>query len=93
MQRLHNWGNNVIIVQVNGIVKIISVIKNLGAETKRPQVLVCYDLMEGLTNEEEDLTFETKPKLFSIGTITILDETISLLTIGVSEIKINGDLN
>jgi hypothetical protein len=42
----------------------------LGIETRRPQVLVCYDLMEGLINEEEYLIFETKPKLFSIGTIT-----------------------
>jgi hypothetical protein len=45
--------------------------------------------MEGLTYEEEDMIFETKPKLFSIGTITILDETISLLNVGVSNIKIN----
>ncbi len=36
------------------------------------------------------MIFETKPKLFSIGTITILDETISLLNVGVSNIKING---
>jgi hypothetical protein len=27
--------------------------------------------MEGLTDEEEDLIFETKPKLFSINTITL----------------------
>jgi len=29
--------------------------------------------------------------LFSIGTIIILDETISLLNVGVSDIKINGE--
>jgi hypothetical protein len=57
----------VIIVQGNGIVGTISINKELGAKTRRPQVLVCYDLMEGLINEEEDLIFETKPKLFSIG--------------------------
>jgi hypothetical protein len=43
----------------------------LGAETRRPQVCVCYDLMKGLTYEEEELIFETKPKLFSIGMITL----------------------
>jgi hypothetical protein len=39
--------------------------------------------MEGLIDEEEDLIFETKPKLFSIGIITILDETISLINVGI----------
>ncbi len=34
----------------------------LGVETRRPQVFVCYDFMEGLTYEKEDLIFETKPK-------------------------------
>jgi hypothetical protein len=40
-------------------------------------------MMESLTNEKEDLIFEIKPKLFSIGTIIILNETISLLSVGV----------
>jgi len=42
----------------------------LGTETRRPQVFVCYDLMEGLTDEEEDMIFEIEPKLFSINIIT-----------------------
>jgi hypothetical protein len=67
----HDWGNNVIIVQGNGIVRTILVNRKLGVETKRPQVLVCYDLMEGLTYEEEDLIFEIEPKLFTIGTIIL----------------------
>jgi hypothetical protein len=46
--------------------------------------------LEGLTNEE-DMIFQTKPKLFSIGIIIVLDETISLLSIGVSEITINEE--
>jgi hypothetical protein len=44
--------------------------------------------MEGLTNEE-NLIFEIEPKLFSIGIITISNETISLLNVGIIEIKIN----
>jgi len=59
----------------------------LGVKTRRPPVLVCYDLMEGLTYEEEDLVFETKPKLFSIGTITLLEEIVSLLNVRMSKIK------
>jgi hypothetical protein len=49
----------VIIVQGNGIIKIISINKKLGVKIRRPQVLVCYDLMECLTYEKEDLIFET----------------------------------
>ncbi len=55
----------------------------MGAEFKRPKLLICYDLMEGLTYEEENLIFEIKLKLFSIGTITLLEETISFLSIGM----------
>jgi len=65
----HDWGNSVISIQGNGTIITISINKKLGVETKRPQVLVCYDLMEGLIDEEEDLIFETKLELFSIGTI------------------------
>ncbi len=59
----------------------------MGIETRRPQILVCYDLMQGLTYEEEDLIFETKLELLLIGTITFSEETLSLLNIGVLEIK------
>ncbi len=62
----HDWGNDVIIVQANGTVRTISINMKFGVETKRPQVLICYDLMEGLTNEKEDIIFETKLELFSI---------------------------
>jgi hypothetical protein len=72
MQRFtHDWGNNVIIVQGNGIITIILVNKKLGGETTRPQVFVCYDLLEGLINGKEDLIFKIELKLFSIGIITI----------------------
>ncbi len=63
----------------------------MGIKTKRPQVFVYYDLVEGLIDEEENLIFETKPKLFSIRTIIISDETISLLSIGVLEIRISTE--
>jgi hypothetical protein len=87
----HDWGNNVIIVQGNGIVKTILVNKKLGAKTRRAQIFVCYDLLEGLANEEEDLIFKIELELFSIGTITISEETMSLLSIGVLKIRINEE--
>jgi hypothetical protein len=61
----------------------------LGTKTKRPQIFVCYDLLERLTDEKKS-DFKNKPKLFSIGIIIILDETVSLLNIGVLEVIING---
>ncbi len=59
----------------------------MGVEPKRPQVLVCYHLMEGLTNDEEDLIFEIELELLLIGTITLLEETVSLSSVGVSKIR------
>jgi hypothetical protein len=43
--------------------------------------------MEGLTDEEEDLIFEIEPKLFSVNTSTLSEETVSLLNVRVSKIK------
>jgi hypothetical protein len=40
-----------------------------------------------MEDEEEDLIFETKPKLFSIGTIIFLKERISLLSVGMLRIR------
>jgi hypothetical protein len=55
----------------------------LGVETKRPQVFVCHDLTECLTNEEKDLIFEIEPELFSIGTIIFSKKMVSLLIVGL----------
>jgi hypothetical protein len=70
----HNWGNNVIIVQGSRRVRTILGNRKLGVKTRRPPLLVRYDLMEGLIDEEKDLIFETKPKLFSIGTIILSEK-------------------
>jgi hypothetical protein len=35
--------------------------------------------------------FETEPKLFLINTITVSNETISLLSVRFTDIKINGE--
>jgi hypothetical protein len=49
--------------------------------------------MRRLTNEEEDLIFEAKPKLFSIGIITLSKEIISLLSVGVLVIRSTEEYN
>ncbi len=63
----------------------------MGTEIRRHQVLVCYDLLERLTDEKEDLNFETELELFSIGTIIISNEKNSLLSVGMSKIKISEE--
>jgi hypothetical protein len=52
--------------------------------------LVCYDLMERLTNEEEDVIFETKPKMFSIGTLHS-QKNNSLVNVRMSKIRSTKD--
>jgi hypothetical protein len=56
----HVWGNNTIIIQGTSIIRTIPITKKLGAPTKRPNVLVCYDFHSGISNKEEDLMFATK---------------------------------
>jgi hypothetical protein len=68
---------NIITIQGNGTVWTIIIIKHLGGEVRKPEVLLCYDYHNGITNEEEDF-FATEPKLFSIGTINLLETTQSM---------------
>jgi hypothetical protein len=68
----HDWGNDIVIIQGNGRVRIITITKHLGGEVRRPNVLLCYDYQNVITIEE-DIIIITKPKSFSIRTINFLD--------------------
>ncbi len=68
----HDWGSNTITIQGNGIVKIITITKHLRSELRKQEVLFYYDYQNDITNEEEDIIFVTKPKLFSIGITSLL---------------------
>jgi hypothetical protein len=41
----------------------------LGGEVRRPEMLLCYDYQNGIT--DEDIIFDTELKLFSIGIINL----------------------
>jgi len=56
----HGWGSKIVVIQGNGIVRIITITKHLGGEKRKPKVLLCYDFQNGITNEEEDIIFATK---------------------------------
>jgi hypothetical protein len=81
----HDWEDNTITIQGTIMVKIIILVtKKLGTPTKRPKVLICYDCHSIRADEEEDLMFTRKPRLFSIGTIVVptpikLEKPISLI--------------
>jgi hypothetical protein len=47
-------------------------LRNLEHEPNIKKMLVCYDFHLGIFDKEQDLMFDTKPKLFSIGTIVVL---------------------
>jgi hypothetical protein len=57
----HDWGNNTMIIQGNGMIRAIMMTKNLGTKVKQLKLLLCYDYHNGITNEEEDIIFVTKP--------------------------------
>ncbi len=69
---IHDWGNNLIIIEGNGTMQTITITKHLDNNTKCLKVLLCYNLMEGVTDEEV-VVFATKPNLFTFGTITLLE--------------------
>jgi hypothetical protein len=47
----HDWGNNIIIIQKTNIIRTILVPKKLGALTKHPKMLACYDFHFGIFYE------------------------------------------
>jgi hypothetical protein len=54
-----------------GIIWTIPITKKLGAPTKCPKMLICYDFHSKIFDKEEDLMFAIEPGLCSIGTISI----------------------
>ncbi len=55
----HDWGNNIITMQITNIVRTISTTKELGAPTKCLKMLVCYDFQFRISDKEEDLMLAT----------------------------------
>jgi hypothetical protein len=49
---IHDWGNNLVTIEGNGAIQMIPVIKYLDVNTKWPEVLLCYDFANGITDEE-----------------------------------------
>jgi len=76
----HDWGSNIVTIQGNGFrtIQTITVTKHLGSEVKRPKVLLCHIYQNGIIDEEKIIIFLTEPKLFSKGTINLLETVQSM---------------
>jgi len=51
----HDWDNNIVTIQGNGILKTIVVTKCFSNQTKRPKVPLCYEFQNRITNVEKDI--------------------------------------
>ncbi len=91
----HDWGCNIITIQGNGTIITITITKHLGGEVRRLKVLLCYDYHNGIIDEKENIIFATKPKLFSIGTISLLETSQSMKTIdaGIMDIDVKTNIS
>ncbi len=86
----HDWGNNFITIKGNGTVHTIAVIKHLESNTKCLEVLLYYDFVNGVTNEEEYMLLVVKLDLFIINTITLLE--LEILATMIVDAKISTDV-
>jgi hypothetical protein len=91
---IHDWAKNLIIIESNGMVLTIVVTKHLDSNTKRPQVLLCYDMMEGVIDKEAKILLIIKLDLFMLGTITlpnleILSAIIFGAKVGIEDLTFN----
>jgi len=64
-------------------------------EARKPELLLCYDYHNGITDEEEDIIFVIEPKLFSIGIINLLDtiQFVKITYVGIMDIDVNTSIS
>jgi len=60
----------------------------LDSNIKHPKVL-CYDLMEGVIEEEKEIFFTTKLNLFTFETITLLELEIFIVEVDTKDLMFN----
>jgi hypothetical protein len=65
----------------------------LGGEVRKLEVLLCYNCQNGITNEKEYIVFATKPKLFSIGTMSLFETIQFVKTIDAGIMDTNVKTN
>jgi hypothetical protein len=77
----HDWGNNMITIEGNGIMHTIVVTKHFDGNMKRPIMFLYYNSSDGIKDEEEDVLLATNPCLSTIWTITLPKRKIITTTV------------
>jgi hypothetical protein len=56
---------------------------------------LCYNYQNGITNEEEDIIFPIEPKLFSIGTISLLQtiQFVKTIDVGIMDTDVKTSIS
>jgi len=70
---IHDWSNDQIQIMGDGTIRTIPVNRELGLEATTPETLVCYNYVEGLSDNEESILLAAEEFLHPIGTIAISD--------------------
>jgi hypothetical protein len=68
----HDYGNNLITIEGNGMVRIIAVTKHLDGNIKLHEVLFYFDFMNDVIDDMEGVLLQIELNIFTIGTITLL---------------------
>ena len=69
MPVIHDWANDQVQIMGNGTVKTVKINRQLGYEAVTPHALVCYNFVEGITDDEETILLAADPILQLVGTI------------------------
>ena len=66
---IHDWANDQVQIMGNRTVKTVKINRQLGYEAVTPHALVCYNFVEGITDDEETILLAADPTLQPVGTI------------------------
>ncbi len=76
----HDWGINLITIVGNGIVRTIIDSKRLDGNTKCLEIL-CYNFVNKIINEEENILVVTKLDLFTISMMSLMINILKMMII------------
>lgn len=72
----HDRGSHKVIINGDGTVQTISVKPWIGPRGQLPEVRLCYNFVEGLTNQEVSIYVESKRDLLPIRKFTLLKPSL-----------------
>ncbi len=89
----HDWGNNLINIESNGTIHTITITKHLDSNTKCLKVLLCYNFVNIVTNEEKNMSLAVELDLFANGTIILPNLEVSAIVLVDWKINTNPKIS